>query len=272
LGDLSYYLGNGAILIPALVTLSNLRIKDPFFFHRVLISIGVIISFLFRDILFINYAGNFGADVLYNIGYICFALALIWYYKISQLLNKNLDQCLLQGDKMVKSVEKFIEKDNPETNDLEYAKGVIENINDPNKAYQYLRRVLKDAKNGIHLLLSPIAINLIVKEEEVYDVLIEKAKDPNMIVRFLIPYDKANEISISKLNQESKNHIKVEYTRKLNILNQILLIVDNKFVLNLTIGKNNSKEDIKSAMYSSKESVVLCYTTMIEYQSLISDI
>ena len=54
--------------------------------------------------------------------------------------------------------------------------------------------------------------------------------------------------------------------------NQIVLMVVNKLVLNLTLTKTDSKEDIKYAIYSSKESVVLCYTTMIEYQSLLSDI
>lgn len=157
--DLLYYLGNGAILIPALVTVSSLRIKDPFFLHRVLISIGVIISFLFGDIIFINYTENFTwYDVFYNIGYICFALALIWYYKISQLLNKNLDQCLLQSDKIVRSVEKYIDKENYEIVETKESEGIFESIFYADIAEAHLRRLLIDAKNEIKLMLSTMGI------------------------------------------------------------------------------------------------------------------
>ena len=266
--DLSYYLGDSAILIPALVTLSNLRIKDPFFFHRVLISIGVIISFLFGDILFINYA-NFGADILYNIGYICFALALIWYYKISQLLNNNLKHCIQQSDDMVKSMQRFIDKDNPEIKEPE---GIFENIYNPTKAQDYLIRLLNEARKELQLVLLPIGVGYITKKIEVYNILLEKAKQSGLNIRVLLPYDKATEASISKLNYDSKYTIKIQYIRKWNKPNQIVLMVDNKLVLNLTLTKTDSGEDIKYAIYSSKESVVLCYTTMIEYQSLISDI
>jgi hypothetical protein len=271
--DLAYYLGNGAILIPALVTFSNLRIKDPFFLHRILISIGVIISFLFGDIIFINYAGNFiWYDVFYNIGYICFALALIWYYKISQLLNKNLDQVVQQSDKMVRSVEKFIDKDNYHEAKVKESEGIFENFNDSNKAEDYLRRLLIDANNEIKLLLSTISIEYIIKKTEVYNLLLEKIKQATINIRILIPYDKANEPSVSKLIQDSERAIKVQYIRNWYKPNQLVLLVDSKLVLSLTLVRSGSKENIEDAIYSNKESVVLCYTNMIEYQSLISDI
>ena len=88
--EFSFYLGDGLILIPALVILFSLQIKDPFFLHRILISLTVIIVFI-GDILFIDYAGEYVVfyDMFYNFSYICFAIALIWYYKLSQLLTKN---------------------------------------------------------------------------------------------------------------------------------------------------------------------------------------
>ena len=78
-------------------------------------------------------------------------------------------------------------------------------------------------------------------------------------------------ISTKQSSSGMKYTIKIQYIRKWKP-NQIVLMVDNKLVLNLTLTKTDSKEDIKYAIYSSKESVVLCYTTMIEYQSLLSDI
>jgi hypothetical protein len=271
--DVLYYLGNGAILIPALVTVSNIRVKDPFFLHRILISTGVIISFLFGDILFIYY-GDFiwYDDVFYNTGYICFALALIWYYKISQLLNKNINDCIQQSDKIVKNVQNLIDTDNDETNKTKEPEGVFENIYDPNKADDYLKRLLIEAKDEIRLLLSTIGIGYIIKKTEVYSLLLEKAKETTTRIRILLPYGGADELLLSKLSEDSKQMIKVQYIRNLYKPNQLVLLVDNKYVLNITLLGSDSKEVIKNAIYSSKESVVLCYTNMIEYQSLISEI
>jgi hypothetical protein len=66
--------------------------------------------------------------------------------------------------------------------------------------------------------------------------------------------------------------IKIEYIKGEKKPNQIVLLVDNKFTFILTLGKSVSKEDIEYATYSSKESVLLCYVNLIEYQSLMSQI
>lgn len=276
--ELTYYIADGILLMPAVVILINLRIKDPFFIHRILISAAVIIIFL-GDIVFVDYQEGFWwswlllvvGDILYNFGYICFALGLIWYYKISQLLDKNLEHCIQQSDVMAKSIQQFIETDNSQLRDLK-SEGIFENINDPIIAHVYFRRLLNDAKNVIQLALSPETIGLIMKKKEIYDPLLIKAKQPDVSISIFITYDKATDALISKISKDSGYKIKIQYIRKLYNPNQILLIVDNKFVLSLTIEKNESTEDIKSAMYSNKESVVSCYTTMIDYRSLLSEI
>ena len=265
--DLSYYLGDSAILIPALVTLSNLRIKDPFFFHRVLISIGVIISFLFGDILFINYA-NFGADVLYNIGYICFALALIWYYKISQLMNKNIDICVKESDDLIRNFQQFVDKNISEPKQID---GIFENIHDSTKIHDSLKKSLTTAKLEIQLLLSPMALTYIIKNRDVYDLLIEKSKQSQMNIQLLLPYDNSMEAYISSIKNDSNNMINIQYIRHEERPNQMILLADSKLVLNVTLRLNESREVLENATYSNKESIVLCYTNIIEYQSLVSD-
>ena len=181
----------------------------------------------------------------------------------------DLKHCIQQSDDMVKSVQQFIDKGNPEIKEPE---GIFENIYNPTKAQDYLIRLLNEARKEVQLVLLPIGVGYITKKIEVYNILLEKAKQSGLNIRVLLLYDKATEASISKLNYDSKYTIKIQYIRKWNKPNQIVLMVDNKLVLNLTLTKIDSGEDIKYAIYSSEESVVLCYTTIIEYQSLISDI
>jgi hypothetical protein len=267
--DISYYLGNGAILIPALVTLSNLRVKDPFFLHRILISVGVIISFLFGDILFINYAGDFLLfDVFYIIGYICFTLALIWYYKLSQLMNKNIDICVKESDHLIRNVQQFIDKNMSEPKETD---GIFENIHDATKIHDSLKKLLTTAKLEIQMLLSPMSLTYIIKNRDVYDLLLEKSKQSEMNIRLLLPYDNSMEPYISSIKNDSNNMIKIQYIRHEERPNQMILLADSKLVLNVTLRLNESREVLENATYSNKESIVLCYTNIIEYQSLVSE-
>lgn len=239
--DLSYYVGNGAILIPALVTLSNLRIRDPFFLHRILISIGVVVTFLFGDILFINYAGDFlWYDVFYNIGYICFALALIWYYKLTQLMNKNIDLCVKENDDLLKNVQQFIDKNISEPKEID---GFFENIHDANKVYDYLKKLLSTAKIEIQLLLSPMSLMYIVRNMEIYDLLLEKSKQPEMNIRILLPYTLPMEPYISRIKNDSNDMIKIQYIRHEERPNQMVLLVDSKLVLASTAENIGEKID-----------------------------
>ena len=268
--DFSYFLADGIILIPALVILFSLRIKDPFFLHRILISIAVITVFI-ADILFIDYAGNYVVfyDMFYDFGYICFAMALLWYYKLSQLLNKNIDYCIKESADLIKRSEKFIDTD---TTELEETNGTFEIIQDPKKAYDHLINLVRKASNEIQLLLPAMALTFMVKNRDIYDLLLEKSKQSDMSVKMLLPYDLAIEQHISRLNEDSRYMIKIQFIRGESIPNQIVFLIDNKFVFIITLNKNKSTEDIEYATYSNKESVLLCYISLIEYQSLMSEI
>jgi hypothetical protein len=227
-----------------------------------------VLAFFLADILVIDYAGDFSwYDMVYNFGYICFAVALIWYYKLSQLLNKNIDYCIKQSDDLVKSAQQYIE-DIPQSE----TNGVFVNIYDLDEAHGYLRNLLKEAKKDVQLLLSPITLMYMVGNKDVYDLLLEKAKQPNISIRLLIPYNKSTEPYISKLKEDAKNTIKVQYVRHEQKPDRIVLLVDNEHILNITIRKNGCKGEIENATYSNKESIILCYINIIEYQSLISEI
>lgn len=101
--------------------------------------------------------------------------------------------------------------------------------------------------------------------------LLQKSKQSDISIRVLLPYDSTQEKYILKLKEDSHNRIKIQYIRGEKKPNQIVLLVDNEFVLSITLGKNESNDDIEFAVYSNKEWVVLCYINMIEYQSLVSE-
>jgi hypothetical protein len=102
--------------------------------------------------------------------------------------------------------------------------------------------------------------------------LLEKSKQANMNIKVLLPYNISNEQYLSKLKEDSKYMIKIQYIRSELKSNKIVFLVDNKVVFIITLRKNAYIEDIEYATYSNKESVLLCYINLIEYQSLMSEI
>ena len=167
-----------------------------------------------------------------------------------------------------KNVEQFIDKNIVESKEKD---GIFENIHDPNKIYEYLKKLLNTAKIDIQLLLSPMSLMYIVKNREIYDLLLEKSKQPGINTRIALPYAESIEPYISRLKKESNNTFKVQYLRHEERLNRMVLLVDNKYVLSISLTINESREVLESAIYSDKESIVLCYINIIEYQSLISE-
>jgi hypothetical protein len=95
--DILYHIADGAILIPALVLLWNLRSQQFLFIHRTLISLFVILNtvadagYIFTFNLGQNIAIEYVWiwDIVYNLSNILLAGALFWYYKILHILNKK---------------------------------------------------------------------------------------------------------------------------------------------------------------------------------------
>jgi len=132
---------------------------------------------------------------------------------------------------MVRSVEKYIDKENYEIVETKESEGIFESIFYADIAEAHLRRLLIDAKNEMKLMLSTMGIGYITRKTEVYNILLEKAKRTTSI-RILLPYEKANEPFVSRLIQDSNHEIKVQYLRNWDNSNQLLLLVDDKLVLN----------------------------------------
>ena len=148
--------------------------------------------------------------MLYNLLYICFALGFIWYYKMTKLINKNIEICVKGIKDVIRSASQFIDND---TSQLKESDGIFINIHDVNKAYDYLENLLNDAEKEIQLLLSPIALMYIIRNRNVYNLLLEKSAQSDIRIKILLPYDKTYDPYISKLNEDSLDSIKVQYIK-----------------------------------------------------------
>ena len=94
-----YLLGNGVLLVPAIVIIWSLTKTDIFLLHRILLSLFIIINmlgdvgFVYHEVLvqeeeFIQQEWVW--PMVYTISYLAFIVGLIWYNKISARLNKNI--------------------------------------------------------------------------------------------------------------------------------------------------------------------------------------
>ena len=116
--DILYHVLDGAILIPSFILLWSLRFDHPLFIHRSLISLFVIlntfgnIGYIFSFNLGQNIATEFAWiwDIIYNFSYILLAGSLIWYDKLSDIINKKIEQnMIINGEKQF---QYLIEKQN----------------------------------------------------------------------------------------------------------------------------------------------------------------
>lgn len=101
--SLSYFIGNGALLFPAIVIVLSLTRKSVFLIHRILLSSFLIIAlagdtvFIFQLYLvgeeeFPNY--EWFSTMVWAISFVILVAGLVWYNKISSRINKNIQNVI----------------------------------------------------------------------------------------------------------------------------------------------------------------------------------
>ena len=153
--DILYHVLDGAILIPSFILLWNLRFDHPLFIYRSLISLFVIlntfgnIGYIFSFNLGQNIATEFAWiwDIVYNFSNILLAGTLIWYDKLSDIINKKIKQNIIINKEQFQCL---IEKQNKHE--------ILENnpniLNDKEKIKDNMHKLLKNSKSEILLLIS----------------------------------------------------------------------------------------------------------------------
>jgi hypothetical protein len=182
--DILYHIADGAILIPALVLLWNLRSQLMLFIHRTLISLfvilntfadaGYIFSFNLGQNIAIEYAWIW--DIVYNLSYILLAGALSWYDKILQILNKKIEQSIIANKK---KCQYFTEKHEDNKSKI------IENDNNSNNLYIDKEKI-KDAINTwISKAKTEISLLIYIQNKCNHDLI----KDLNLLLTNLDNYN-----------------------------------------------------------------------------------
>jgi hypothetical protein len=157
-----YLIGNGVLLVPAIVIIWSLRRRDVLLLHRILLSLFVIINmlgdvgFVYHEILVeetVFPLQEWIWPLIYTISYLVLITGLIWYNKISADVDNNVKIAL---DKQYPHLERLwnVTANNFERNEFENEKGFSEYITDPEQIDLKIRTVLRDAREEILFLIS----------------------------------------------------------------------------------------------------------------------
>ena len=243
--DILYHIADGAILIPALVLLWNLRSKQTLFIHRTLISlsiilntfanVGYIFSFNLGQNIAIEYAWVW--DVVYNFSYILLAGALFWYDKILQILNKKIEQSIIANKKQVSYLIEKQDKFKTENN----------NNNNNNSCLYIDKEKIKDTINAwIDKSKTEILLLIYVQNKYNYgliknlNLLLTESNTNNYInSKIRILFDNSFNLKLL-LSTDSTNLLNIEYRKIVKPLrsDMIAFIIDNQHLIIINLKQN----------------------------------
>lgn len=266
-----YLVGNGVLLVPAIVIMWSLRKKDILLLHRVLLSVFVIINML-GDIGFTYHEILVEEDIfaqqewiwplIYTISYLVLITGLIWYNKISAAINNDIQITLNKRYPVVEELWNKIAASKSEHNYSANEQGFTEYFNDLNQVDQIIIDTLRDTHEEILILISTEETFLKIRNE-IYQIM-RIINELNIEARILIPEsDKLQDLA-AELNKYSK--ISFQRLYKSFNENSALFIVDSRAILDLEFGKddNLSNSKKKFLLYSNKEGQVQSYIALFE--------
>ena len=256
-----YHIADGIILIPALVLLWNLRDEKFLYTHRALISLFVILNtfanvgyiFTFNSGINIIIENAWIWDLLYNLSYILLAVALFWYDKLIQILNKKIDQIFIVNKKQFQFLWEKQDKDEIIGNAYSYIDK--ENIKDT------LNTLITNAKNEVSLLIfiqKEYNHNLIVN----LNLLLTDSKNSNNLkIRILFDNISNLELLLSKKPAD----LDIQYVKIAKILrsDMIIFLIDHQHLLFIDLKKDIGPNSFL-ATYSANRNIILQFSSLFE--------
>jgi hypothetical protein len=263
-----YLVGDGVLLVPAIVILWSLRRVDIFLLHRILISLFIVINalgdvgYVYHEILVDE--TTFAQQewiwwLVYPIAYIVFTTGLLWYNRISVKIKNNVQDAI---DKRYPYLEKLWNEttDNHESNNMsdsnmsESEEGFVEHVTNPEIINHKIENTLRKTNEDILILISTEGIYLKIKVE-IYK-LIKILVELNVDVRILIPgSERLRDLAI-----ELEKHSKFNFQRLYRPLSNdsVIFVIDSNAILDLEFKKEEeiSNSEKKLLIYSEKESQV----------------
>ena len=265
-----YLVGNGVLLVPAIVIMWSLTRNDIFLLHRILLSLFIIINML-GDVGWVYHQALVPEDefvqqewiwnLVYTISYLVLIAGLIWYNKISEMTNKNIESTVEKQYPYLESLwnktDDDFKHDNPS-----YENGITENFSDTNQINHTITNTLKNAHKEILFMISTKEVFLRLKNQ-IYEI-IQLITELNINTRILIPESNELQDFAYKLNKYQTINFQRLYKPIDN--SSALFIIDSTSFLDLEFRKDThiSNGANENLVYSNKEERVQSYLALFE--------
>ena len=268
--NLLYYILDTIVLVLVILIVYKLPRKDPFIYHWLLFCFSM--TFItFADFGY-TYTSTISEDlilttewawnVIYAFAYLFLSAALIWYYKLTHLLNKDLDDTFNEDEKNRLDISLLGE--HREVYEDDNYRPFRENIEDLSTIQKVIKELISNAKNEMIILFS--SPDWLTKKEvqPIINILREKIHQ-NILIRLLIPTSVVNDEFLYNSLRENPN-IMIRYFEKTLTTDSMILVVDlQKVIVWDTKTKNNKNNNNKYfAIFTNKEESVFTYVSSFE--------
>jgi len=269
--NLLYYILDTIVLVLVILIIYKLPRKDPFIYHWLLFCFSMTLV-TFADFGY-TYTSTISEDlilttewawnVIYAFAYLFLSAALIWYYKLTHLLNKDLDDTFNEDEK--NRLDISLRGEHREVYEDDNYRPFRENIEDLSTIQKVIKELISNAKNEMIILFS--SPDWLTKKEvqPIINILREKIHQ-NILIRLLIPTSVVNDEFLYNSLRENPN-IMIRYFEKTLTTDSMILVVDlQKVIVWDTKTKNNKNNNNNKyfAIFTNKEESVFTYVSSFE--------
>jgi sugar-specific transcriptional regulator TrmB len=271
--NLLYYILDTIVLVLVILIIYKLPRKDPFIYHWLLFCFSMTLV-TFADFGY-TYTSTISEDlilttewawnVIYAFAYLFLSAALIWYYKLTHLLNKDLDDTFNEDEK--NRLDISLRGEHREVYEDDNYRPFRENIEDLSTIQKVIKELISNAKNEMIILFS--SPDWLTKKEvqPIINILREKIHQ-NILIRLLIPTSVVNDEFLYNSLRENPN-IMIRYFEKTLTTDSMILVVDlQKVIVWDTKTKNNKNNNNNNnkyfAIFTNKEESVFTYVSSFE--------
>ena len=291
--NLLYYILDSIILFFVVLIIFRLPKKDHLIYHWLLFCSSMV--FLAIADFGYTYAATISINlilitewlwnVFYAFAYLFLSASLLWYYKVTQLLNKDIDDIFneekgkrkslaLQGVGQYKEEIYKYDDDNNDNNKL-----FRENIEDLSSIQNLTKDLINNAKHEINILFCKPDWLTKRDAQPIINTLKEKIQRDKILIRLLVPIsinDNDNNKSLHLSLKENPN-VMLRYFEKTLTSDSIILVVDLQKVIVWDTKKDNNNNDDDNnnkyfAIFTNREESVFTYVSSFEETWLLEKV
>ena len=272
--NLLYYILDSVILFFIILIIFKLPKNDHFIYHWLLFCFSMI--FLTIADFGYTYSATISTNlilmtewlwnVIYAFAYLFLSASLIWYYKLIQLLNKDLDETFNEDER--KRQRLALQGEYKEVYD-DHNKRFRENIEDLSSIQNLTKELVNNAKNEITILFCSSKWLTKKDIQPIINTLKEKIQQDGILIRLLVPIS-INDESLHYSLIKNPN-VMIRYFEKTLTSDSMILIADLQKVIvwDTKNGKNHNNNDNNItqryfATFTNREESVFTYISSFE--------